>query len=138
MCGFRRNGESFFVSYRDPHARETLEAYKGAVNYIKNFESQGDELDNYIISTIGNLDTPLTPSLISYKVYNMLRSGVTFDMLQKERDEVLSTTPENIRELAKYIEAIVDDGGVVSVGSESIIKRDQDLFMEVKPLIAYS
>ena len=59
-------------------------------------------------------------------------------MLQKERDEVLSTTPENIRELAKYIEAIVDDGGVVSVGSESIIKRDQDLFMEVKPLIAYS
>jgi Zn-dependent M16 (insulinase) family peptidase len=136
MCGFRRNGESFFVSYRDPHARETLEAYKGAVSYIKNFDPQGDELDNYIISTIGSLDTPLTPSLVSYKVYNMLRSGITFDMLQKERDEILSSTPENIRELAKYIEAIVDDCGVVSVGGESIIKRDQDLFMEVKPLIS--
>ena len=29
MSGFKRNGESFFVSYRDPHLARTLDVYKG-------------------------------------------------------------------------------------------------------------
>ena len=28
MSGFKRNGESFLVSYRDPHLKRTLEVYQ--------------------------------------------------------------------------------------------------------------
>ena len=37
MSGFKRSGESYFVSYRDPHLRRTLEVYQGVPEYVRNF-----------------------------------------------------------------------------------------------------
>ena len=54
MSGFKRSGESFLVSYRDPHLKRTLEVYKGVPDYIRAFEADEREMTKYIIGTISN------------------------------------------------------------------------------------
>ena len=47
MSGFKRNGESFLVSYRDPHLKRTLEVYQGVPDYIRAFEADEREMTKY-------------------------------------------------------------------------------------------
>ena len=44
MSGFKRSGESFFVSYRDPHLRRTLEVYEGVPEYVRTFAADEREM----------------------------------------------------------------------------------------------
>ena len=62
MCNFGAfDGTGFFVSYRDPNLRETYDVYKKATDYIKNFKADEREMTKYIIGTMSNEDTPMTP-----------------------------------------------------------------------------
>ena len=61
MSGFKRSGESFFVSYRDPHLRRTLDVFKGIPEYVRSFKADEREMTKYIIGTISGKDVPRTP-----------------------------------------------------------------------------
>ena len=39
MCSFMRNGDSFFVSYRDPNLKKTVEIYENISEYLRNYEA---------------------------------------------------------------------------------------------------
>ena len=55
--------------------------------------------------------------------------------MQKERDEILNATDEDIRALAPLIEAVLSDQQICVVGSETAIKKESGLLMEIVPLI---
>ena len=136
MSGFKRSGESFLVSYRDPHLKRTLEVYQGVPDYIRAFEADEREMTKYIIGTISNKDVPRTPQMqgsISKAAYF---SKVTEEMLQKERDQILGAQKEDIQALAALVEAVLADEQICVVGSETAISKAEDVFMEVKPLIS--
>jgi hypothetical protein len=57
-------------------------------------------------------------------------------MIQKERDQILQATQEDIRALAPIIEAILSDRQICVVGSENAIEKSKDIFMETKSLIS--
>ena len=44
-------------------------------------------------------------------------------------------TQEDIRELARLVEAVLDQGHICVIGNESKIEEDRDLFKEVKNLV---
>ena len=52
MSGFKRSGESYFVSYRDPHLKRTLDVYEGIPAYVRDFQADEREMTKYIIGTI--------------------------------------------------------------------------------------
>ena len=56
-------------------------------------------------------------------------------MLQKERDQILNATVEDIHALAPIIEAVLADDQICVVGSESAVEKAKDVLQEVKPLI---
>ena len=62
-------------------------------------------------------------------------TGVTEEMVQREREEILNASVEDIRNLAPLVEAILAEDDRCVVGSESAIEKEQQLFMETKPLI---
>ena len=62
-------------------------------------------------------------------------SGETEEMLQKERDCILSCEPEDIRALAEYMEAILESGYLCVVGGETKIQENKDLFDVTEALI---
>ena len=134
MSGFGRSGEGYLVSYRDPNLRETNKIYEGVVDYLKNFQADERDMTKFVIGTISDLDTPLTPSIRGSRGLSAYLSGVTQEMMQKERDQVLSATVEDIRALADIVQAVLDTGAFCVVGNEDRIEGAKDLFQETRNL----
>ena len=132
MCGFSRIGDGYFTSYRDPNLKKTYEVYKNAPEYVKNFEASERDMLKYIIGAIAKIDTPMTPSSEGAFSMACYLSGVTEESLQQDRDTILSTDVETIRELAPYIEAIVSYDCIAALGDEDVIEKEADVFKELK------
>lgn len=134
MSGFGRSGEGYLVSYRDPNLEKTNAVYEGVVRYLEEFDPDERDMTKYVIGTISNLDTPLTPSVKGSRGLSAYLSGVTAEMMQQERDQVLDATREDIRALAGLIQAILDEGSFCVVGNEEKIQANRELFGEVANL----
>ena len=136
MCGFSGvDGDVYFTSYRDPNLRDTNRVYEEMPDFIKNYTADERDITKNIIGTISTLDTPLTPQTKGSRSLNMLLSGVTYEDLKKERDEIINITQEDIRSLYRLVQAVLDEGNICVIGNESKIEEDRDLFKEVKNLI---
>ncbi|MDO5336542.1 MAG: insulinase family protein [Eubacteriales bacterium] len=134
--GFKRNGEGFFVSYRDPHLARTLEVYKKIPSYLRSFEADEKEMTKYIIGTISGKDVPRTPQMKGALSKTAYFCKITEEMLQKERDEILDADAEDIRALAEIVEAILAAGQICVVGSEMAVDKNKELFGTVKHLFS--
>ncbi len=134
MNTMARNGDSYFVSYRDPNLEKTLEVYSHAADYVRQFHADEREMTKYILGTCSNLDTPLNPDDKGFRSLNLYLQNISEEELQKERDDILAVTAEEIRGLAPYMEAIYGAGNVCVIGSEEKIKEQKDLFMELREL----
>lgn len=125
---FDRNGNVFCSSYRDPNLKETLEAYNGLADYIRNFEASEREMKKYIIGTISDMDAPLTPSMKGERAAGHYLSHLTFEEVQRERDEVLKTSQEDIKKCADLIEGAMKENNLCVLGNEGKIKQNKELF----------
>ena len=134
MSGFGRSGEGYLVSYRDPNLKETNEIYEGIPEYLRQFNPDDRDMTKYVIGTISNMDTPLTPSVKGSRGLSAYLSGVTEEMMQKERDEVLTATKEDIRALADIVQAVLDTGSFCVVGNEEKIEANREMFGSVESL----
>lgn len=93
MSGFTRGGDCYFSSYRDPNLGKTNEVFEKTPEYLNGFDVDERDMTKYIIGTISELDTPLTPSAKGLRATSAYLSGLTLDMVQKERDEIIRATP---------------------------------------------
>jgi len=134
MCMFRRNGRSFFVSYRDPNLDRTVEVYEKAAEYVRNFDADERTMTQYIIGAVADLDIPKTPAAKGLYALNAYLTGTTEAMIQRDRDELLACTPEIIRSLADYIEAFMATGAYCVLGGEEKINASADSFDHIEPL----
>ena len=78
---------------------------------------------------------PLTPQSMGYRSLSLYLSGLSYEDIKRERDEIINVTQEDIRELARLVEAVLDQGHICVIGNESKIEEDRDLFKEVKNLV---
>lgn len=134
MSSFSRLGDSYLVSYRDPHLKNTLDVYKGVAEYLRNFDIDERDMTKYIIGTISNIDQPMTPSIKGNRSMNLYLNHVTEEMIREERAQILTATQEDIRRLADIVDAVVKKNQICVVGAEEKIKSEEDLFMETKEL----
>ena len=134
MSSFDRNGDSYFVSYRDPHLARTIETYENIPAYLASFDVSDRDMVKFIIGTVSGMDTPLTPSSRGSRSTMAYFTGLTQEMLQKERTQVLETTVGDIRALAPYVQAILDTGSLCVVGDESKITQEAARFGTLETL----
>lgn len=136
MCGFSGvDGDAYFTSYRDPNLRDTNQIYERAPEYVKNFTAEERDITKYIIGTFSTLDTPLTPQAQGKRSLSMYLAGLSEEDLQKERNEVLNVTIEDIRALHTVIQAFLDSNYICVIGNEGKITENKDMFKEIKSLI---
>ena len=134
MSGFGRSGEGYLVSYRDPNLKETNQVYEGIPEYLRNFTVDQRDMTKYVIGAISELDTPLTPSIKGSRVVSAYLSGVTNEMLKREREQILDAEQEDIRKLADIVEAVLQTGSLCAVGNEEKIKANGGMFGTVRNL----
>ena len=135
MSSFRRNGDSFLVSYRDPNLRKTLEVFQKTGDFIRSFQADEREMTKYIIGTISELDTPLTPSAKGSMSLNAWFSQVKEEDLQQEREQILDAGPQDIRNLAELVDAVMKQNRFCVIGSEEKLQQEKELFQEMKYLL---
>ena len=134
MSSFSRTGEVNFASYRDPELSATNDIFEHTDEYVRDFNADERDMTKYIIGTISTMDTPLTPAQEGARSFTAYMTGMTMDRLQRERDEVVDATPEDIRRLAAPVRAILDQSYICAIGSESSLSTDSSIFMTVENL----
>ena len=134
MCSFGRSGESYFVSYRDPNLARTIEVYERAAETIASYQADERTMTQYIIGAISDLDMPMNPAARGLYSLSAYMTGLSTEILQKERDEILSADAEQIRGLAEYISAFLSEDFLCVVGSAGKLKEEKDRFMKLENL----
>ena len=135
MNTFLRSGESYFVSYRDPNLSDTLDVYDRIPEYIKSFSPDERDMTKYIIGTFSALDTPMNPEAKGSRSLSAYLECITYEQIQKERNEILNAQPEDIRRLADLVEAVLKKDSICVIGNENMIKESAGLFENVEKLI---
>lgn len=133
-CMVTRSGDVMFSSYRDPNLGRTDKVYLDAPAYIKNFDASQREIRKYIIGTISNIDAPLNVADRSAREFTWYMSGVSYEMLKKEREDILHTDVEKIRSLAPKSQKALEKNHVCVLGGKSAITNDSELFKEIREL----
>ncbi|RBP45531.1 hypothetical protein DFR81_10267 [Garciella nitratireducens] len=129
-----RDGNIYFVSYRDPNLIETLKAYDATSKYLKNFDVDEREMRKYIIGTISALDTPLTPAAKGELATSRYIRHIKYEDIQRERREVLNATKEDIRNTSYLIKDVLDQNYFCIMGNEDKIMSHKEIFNDLIPL----
>ena len=135
MSMFARNGNSYLVSYRDPHLKETLEIFDRTADYIRNFSVSKRDMTKYVIGAIAEKDTPLNPKAEGLRSLAAYMGDLSFEDVQKERDEILGCSEKTVKELAPYLEKIMKKNILCVVGSENAVDENRKLFKETRNLL---
>lgn len=131
MSNFTRIGDGYFVSYRDPNLKRTMEIYEGVAEYLKNFTVSERDMTKYIIGTMSNIDQPMTPVTKGERSMNLYMNKVSAEMIAEERREILEAGQDDIRRLARIVEAMLKAEQICVIGSEEKIEESRELFGEV-------
>lgn len=133
-AGFTKNGLLYFASYRDPNITKTLDAYDNVSEYLKNAEINEREMRKYIIGTINSADADKSNASKCWTAMARYIINVSQEEIQKERDELLSTTAEKIKGYYKLLEEIVKQQNIAVVGNESLIKKNEPMFDSINTI----
>ena len=137
----RENFDSFSYEYYDdrvviPEIQMTVADYMRQVHtwckeYVENFDAGERDMTKYIIGAISEMDTPLTPAQRGTRALSCYLRNVTFADLQRNRDQVLNATVEDIRALAPLVQATMDQDYFCVVGNEDTLTAAADMFDEL-------
>ena len=125
---FAMDGSVSFVSYDDPNLKNTLSVFDNTSKFIRSCNLSEREINKYIIGVIGSFETTDTPSVKAGKgIYRLLRN-ITDEDRQRNRNEILSTTLADIKNLANLVDECMRQDNICVCGNKDIIEKNADLF----------
>lgn len=129
-----RTGDIAFTSYRDPNLKATSDVYFKASEFVRNLQLDDRQMRKFIIGTISSMDMPMPVSDRSQRELSMHLMNMNYSQLQRERDEILSTNVEDIRNIAELVDAAMDCGNVCVVGGKNPIEESKEMFNSITEL----
>lgn len=112
----QKNGDLFVYSYRDPNLEGTREAYQGMAEFLEQFLSMGMPLDDRIIGTLNTADPLVGPAFRCELESIWYLKGLTEENLAQIRQDILTTTPEDLRQLVEVVRGFEEQGKFCVVG----------------------
>ncbi|KXJ93332.1 peptidase M16C associated [Microdochium bolleyi] len=108
-----------FYSYRDPNPQNTLSIMRNAGRWAVDKKWSDSDLEEAKISVFQSVDAPKS---VNTEGMDRFLSGITDEMKQKRREEMLDVSKDDVREVAqKYIVDALAKGGeerVVFLGAK--------------------
>lgn len=130
FADFRKSGNLFFVSYRDPNIEKTLEIYRQIPDYVESLSLSEREMLQYLIGTISSMDFPYTASTEGYTAQIYALVGTTKEDIQQIRNEIFNTTNETLRSFAEPIRKVLEMNQYCVFGNTVSIDENRALFDE--------
>ena len=117
-----------------PNLGKTIETYEKAADAIAEFTADERTMTQYIIGAVSDLDVPMNPAAKGLYSLSAYMTGLDNATLQRERDELLAVTEEDIRALSAHIRAFMQEDLLCVVGTASKVKEEQERFLKVENL----
>ena len=121
-------------SYRDPQTAMTISTFRGAAEFLSSLKLSDRAVEDYIISCVRSLDNPLTPQAEAYVSDLLYLSGRTDEVLQSERDELLSADLSLINSIGEQIKSRMERGAYCTVGSSELVNANGPMYDEIYKL----
>ncbi len=118
-----RNGNIFSYSFRDPTPGKTLDADAGAADFLKEFAEHGEDLDQYIISALNELNPLLSPRDKGSLADGRYMNRYSREEAERIRRQILLATPEELIRCADWLEAFSRNGAVCVVAHQDALKE---------------
>ena len=83
------SGYGYMVSYRDPNLAETNEVFEKVPDYLESFDADERDMMKYIIGTVSELDTPLTPRAEGRRSSQAWLTDITFEQIKKQLNRMV-------------------------------------------------
>jgi len=127
MCNYDRVSNTMgFLSYRDPNVKQSLDAYAGTADFLRNADLSDSLIGQAIIGMTGDLDQPKLPPAKAHASFTWYLCGITDEDRQQVRDEILSTRKEHFLMLADALEGAAPTAEMCVLGNEEKIRGDLD------------
>lgn len=134
QCYVNEQGIFAFVSWRDPNLKSTLEAYNKAGDFLRNFKISQEQLTSYILGLVNADNNSNVLSKINGSDFNYM-SNISAEDAKRIKEEILSTTPEDIAKFAYLMDAIAKDNTYCVIGSADKINESKDIFTRTVDLL---
>lgn len=112
-----------YISYRDPNLLNTVAAYDDAPGYLRSLDLSQEELTSAIIGTVSDIDAYQLPDAKGFSSMARYLAGITDEMRQQHRDEVLATTSADFNRFGDVLEPLISNGHVVVLGSQDAVEQ---------------
>ena len=137
-CSLNPNtGVLSFSSYRDPNLQGTVDIYAGTAKVLDELELSDEALEQAIVGAVGDLDSPMTSQSKGFRGLQHHITGVTTEIRQHFRDEVIATDRASFAAVAERLRGKalkVSVFGEQEALEKANAARGADEQIEVKPL----
>lgn len=116
-----------FYSYRDPKPLNSIEVYKRSSEYLKEFANTGEDLEKYIIGTIGESEILLTNKSKMQMGNAEYFSNYTYEDKKKHRHQILNTTKDDLKKAATLFEQTAQNSFMCIVADKETILSNKDI-----------
>ena len=130
-CNFLRSGSMYMYSYRDPNLASTLNIYDNSAEFVRNFEADEKAMTGYIIGAINSIDRPLSKEQRLKTALIRHINRITPELLQKERDEVLSTSVSDIRNYENMLAGFKNSKNICVIGNGDNLNKEKALLESI-------
>jgi len=117
----RNAGLFTFTSYRDPNLLATLDIYDQTGAFLRETAVSEAELTKSIIGVIGHIDDYQLPDAKGITDTQRYLVHETEESLQRLREEVLATRPEDFKAFGEALSRLAEQSDVVVMGSPEAI-----------------
>lgn len=128
--GFTVNlsGDVGMYSYRDPNLKATVDAFDHAYKYLAEFNADEREMTKYIVGAVASTDRPKSPFTKAIRSDGDYFNGITLDLRNRIRREMLETKVEDIRAMADLLKKLMEENNLCVFSSKAKIDSNSDLF----------
>ena len=122
-CGLRLGPNAAAAySYRDPTPARSLQMYRGAADFLREFVASGERIDKFVISTISETEPLMSPRDEGAVADGRWFSGRTEDDLRQQRAQILATDGEKLLSWCASLEHMAATGAVAVVAHDEALK----------------
>ena len=129
--GFLPDAGAYVVSYRDPNVTETFDVYEAMPAFLRDLETDQEELDGYILSAYSYYAKPEGELSGAVSAALSALTGEPQDIKLQYMRDLKTLTPEKLREYVPAFEALVSDGLRFTAGGAGAINDNAALYESV-------
>jgi len=118
------DGLFHFISYRDPHIRQTLQTYAKVTDFLCNGHYDDTDINEAIIQVCSDIDRPDTPASKARKAFWRKLTGLTDDLRKQFKEQILSVTRSQVMDISqKYFMGLGQKGTIGVVSSSDKVEQ---------------